>query len=154
MLSKVAKSFFIFIAVFSFYGCAHNGAGGSSSPISSQATPAISGYDAVSYFTAGKAVRGSGMHTAQYKGATYMFSSEGNKKLFESNPAKYSPEFDGYCAFGAAMGKKFYSDPNVFAVVDDKLYLNLNKDIQSKWNKERSSMITKGHANWKKMTVN
>ncbi len=116
-----------------------------------QATPAISGYDPVAYFTMNKAVRGSGMHTAQHAGSTFMFSSAKNKALFASNPSRYLPEFDGYCAFGAAMGKKFYTDPTIFGIVNNKLYLNLNKDIQKKWNADQKNMIRKGHANWAKM---
>jgi YHS domain-containing protein len=113
--------------------------------------PAIGGYDPVSYFSANKAARGSGMNASEYKGQTYLFSSAKNKKAFDKNPTKYLPEFGGYCAFGAALGKKFHTDPTVFAIVDKKLYLNLNKDIQSKWNAKQSSMIMDAHKNWKKI---
>ena len=112
---------------------------------------AISGYDPVSYFTENKAMRGSGMQVAIHAGQTYLFASEKNKNKFVKNPSKYLPEFGGYCAFGAALGKKFHSDPTVFAVVKGKLYLNLNKDIQKKWNAKLSSMIKDGHKNWKKI---
>ncbi len=114
--------------------------------------PAVYGYDAVSYFTMNKAVRGSGMITADYKGETYLFSSNKNKEMFVKSPSKYLPEYGGYCAFGASMGKEFYSDPTIFAVVDNKLYLNLNKDIQMKWNKDRSSMIKNADKKWKMMS--
>ena len=117
----------------------------------SAALPAIGGYDPVSYHTENKAVRGSGYHAATHKKQTYLFSSKENKALFEAAPAKYVPAFNGWCAYGVAVKKKFHTDPNVFAIVDGKLYLNLDKGIQEKWNAERAALITKAHVNWKKI---
>lgn len=119
--------------------------------VEENALVAISGYDPVSYFTMNKAVRGSGMSTSNYNGQTYLFSSAENKAKFEKSPSKYLPQFGGYCAFGAAMGKKFHSDPTVFAIVNNKLYLNLNKDIQEKWNGDQKKMIKDANANWPKI---
>ena len=111
--------------------------------------PVMGGYDPVSYFNAGQPQRGSGFHTAAHDGGTYLFASKENKKTFEANPQKYAPQFGGYCAYGVAVGKKFYSDPNIWEVVNGKLYLNLDKKIQMKWNEDQSGNITKAHSNWK-----
>lgn len=108
----------------------------------------VQGYDLVSYQTAGKAMRGSGHNVAEHNGVTYQFSSAENKKAFEANPAKYLPAYGGYCAFGAAVGKKFNGDPEVWKVVNGKLYLNLDTDIQAKWNEDISGNISKADANW------
>jgi hypothetical protein len=35
------------------------------------------------------------------------------------------------CAYGVALGKKFDGDPRYWKIVDGKLYLNLNGDIQT-----------------------
>jgi YHS domain-containing protein len=113
-------------------------------------TPALSGYDPVSYFTSNTATRGSGFHTAEHAGKTYLFASKANKNAFVKKPTNYLPQFGGWCAFGLSVGKKFYSDPTVFAVVDGKLYLNLDKKIQKDWNKDRTGNIKKAHSNWKK----
>ena len=96
-------------------------------------TPGISGYDPVAYFTDGKPVKGSGYHVAEYKGVTYVFASKDHKTTFEASPEKYVPAYGGYCAYGVAVGKKFVSDPEAWKIVQGKLYLNLDKDIQSKW---------------------
>ena len=111
--------------------------------------PAVGGFDTVAYFTQNKAVKGSGAHTHIHDGQVYLFSSKENKAKFIKKPNKYAPQFGGYCAFGAAMGKKFHSDPTVFAVVKKKLYLNLNKDIQAQWNDDRKKMIKTAHKKWK-----
>ena len=113
--------------------------------------PGISGYDPVSYFTEGKPQRGSGYHVADYQGVTYAFASEEHKDMFEANPEKYVPAYGGWCAYGVAVGKKFVADPEVWKVVNGKLYLNLDRDIQSKWNKDIPGYIKTGNKNWKEI---
>ena len=87
-------------------------------------TPAAQGYDVVSYQTGKRPIRGNGHFVAVYDGAAYQFSSADNQKLFENDPEKYIPAYGGYCAFGASVGKKFIGDPEVWRVVNGKLYLN------------------------------
>lgn len=94
---------------------------------------AIHGYDPVAYFTQSKAVVGSAQFTATHDGAIYRFSSKQNRDLFKTNADHYAPQFGGYCAMGVVLNKKLDIDPQAFYIADDKLYLNLNKDIQKKW---------------------
>lgn len=112
------------------------------------ATVGVGGYDPVSYFTGPKPVRGNGKFTADYQGVTYLFSSEANKKAFENEPQKYLPAFGGYCAYGVAIGKKFWGDPEVWEIVDGTLYLNLDKSIQQEWDKHKPGYIKKADGNW------
>jgi YHS domain-containing protein len=114
-------------------------------------TPGISGYDPVAYFTEGKPMRGSGYHVADYKGVTYAFVSEEHKDMFEANPSKYVPAYGGWCAYGVAVGKKFVPDPTVWKIAKGTLYLNLDRDIQSKWSKDIPGYIKTGDANWKEI---
>ena len=114
-------------------------------------TPGISGYDPVAYFTEGKPMRGSGYHVANHEGVTYAFATKENKEMFEATPDKFVPAYGGYCAYGAAVGKKFVADPEVWKVVDGTLYLNLDKGIQGKWNKDIPGYIKKADANWKEI---
>ncbi len=112
-------------------------------------TPAVQGYDVVSYQTGKRPVRGTGHFVAAYDGATYQFSSADNQKVFENNPEKYIPTYGGYCAFGASVGKKFIGDPEVWRVVDGKLYLNLDTRIQAEWLKDVPGRIKSADANWR-----
>ncbi|GJL55379.1 MAG: hypothetical protein NPIRA02_25110 [Nitrospirales bacterium] len=114
-------------------------------------TPGISGYDPVGYFTEGKPMKGSGYHVAEFDGVTYAFVSEEHKDMFEGNPEKYVPAYGGYCAYGVAVGKKFVSDPEAWKIVDGRLYLNLDQDIQSKWLKDIPGYIEQSEANWKEI---
>lgn len=109
---------------------------------------AIQGYDTVSYFTNGKPMQGNAEYTATYKNAIYHFSSESNRDLFRANPAKYAPQYGGYCAMGVALNKKLDTDPTAWRIVNDKLYLNLNHAVQKKWLTDVPGNIQTAEVNW------
>ena len=109
---------------------------------------AIKGYDTVSYFTKGAPTKGSDEFTAAYNGVIYQFSSADNRDLFKSEPSKYAPQYGGFCAFGVTMNRKFDTDPTAWHIRGDKLYLNLNKDVQKKWRTDIPGYIKKAQGNW------
>jgi YHS domain-containing protein len=109
---------------------------------------AIKGYDTVAYFTKGEPTKGSKQYSATYKNAIYQFSSAKNRDLFRANPVKYAPQFGGYCAYGVTKGRKFDTDPTAWRVVDGKLYLNLNHDVQKVWTKDVPGNITTAFDIW------
>ena len=113
--------------------------------------PALNGYCSVCYFTANKAVKGSEKYSSKYEGETYLFDTQQSKALFDSNPGKYVPQYDGYCAYGVSFGKKIEVDPTVFAIVDDKLYLNKNRVIGKSFNKDQKGYIAKADSQWPKI---
>ena len=112
---------------------------------------ALRGYDPVAYFTEGKAVLGETSIAVKHDGAVYQFASEENKRRFEADPARYAPQYGGFCAYGAALGKKFDGDPMAFKVVDGKLFLNLDKEIQAKWEEDIPGNIAKANQQWKRI---
>lgn len=109
---------------------------------------AIQGYDPVAYFTEAAPTKGSAQYTATYKNAIYQFSSEQNRDLFRADPSKYAPQYGGFCAFGVTKGRKFDTDPMAWRVVDGKLYLNLNKDVQKLWVEDIPGYITNANDTW------
>ena len=109
---------------------------------------AVNGYDPVAFFTEKKPVHGDPAITATYEGATYLFSSEEAKALFAKDPAKYAPQFGGYCAFGVSVGALFPVDVSTWQVRDGKLYLNLNPAILEAFNKDFEGYISKADKNW------
>lgn len=109
---------------------------------------AVSGYDVVAYFTQGKPVKGESKYAFKYKGAVWYFASKDNLEKFKANPAKYAPQYGGYCAWAVAMGKTASADPKYWSIVDGKLYLNYNDDIQKKWAKDIPGFIQKADAQW------
>ncbi len=109
---------------------------------------AAHGYDVVAFFTEGKPVIGSDTYALAHDGGTYRFASQANLDAFKADPRKYEPAYGGFCAYGAALGKKFDGDPRFWKIVDGKLYLNLNGDIQAEWSKDVAGNIQKGDVNW------
>jgi YHS domain-containing protein len=114
-------------------------------------TIAAGGYDLVSYHTGKKPLRGNGNHVVEHDGATYLFANENNRKTFAANPDKYLPAYGGYCAFGVAVGKKFVGDPDVWKIVDGRLYLNLDTGIQEKWLEDVPGYIETADTNWRRI---
>jgi len=109
---------------------------------------AIKGYDTVSYFTKGAPTKGSDQYTAAYNGAIYQFASADNRDTFKANPSKYAPQYGGFCAMGVAMNQKFDTDPTAWHIRGDKLYLNLNKDVQTKWRTDIPGHLAISQVNW------
>jgi YHS domain-containing protein len=108
----------------------------------------LKGYDAVAYFTTGKPTAGSAKFTAEHGGATYQFASAANLEAFQANPANYVPQYGGFCAMGAALGKKLDVDPTQFKIVEGKLYLNVNADVFKKWSEDVPGNIAAAELNW------
>ena len=112
---------------------------------------AVGGYDAVAYFTEGKPVEGSDAFTVEYNGATFQFASAANRDAFAADPARYAPQYGGYCAWAVAQGYTAKGDPDQWKVVDGKLYLNYNADVKARWEQDIPGNLRSGDANWPKV---
>ncbi|MGJ5618451.1 YHS domain-containing (seleno)protein [Sulfitobacter sp. MF3-043] len=118
---------------------------------------AVSGYDVVAYFNLPQnpvgevqpeGVPGSKAITAEYNGSTFAFSSEENKAKFQADPAKYAPQYDGHCAYGVSKGGKVPGNPNLWRIVDDKLYLNITKNVVGFWEEDIPGNLELAENNW------
>lgn len=114
---------------------------------------ALSGYDAVAYFTQGKAVQGSAQFTTSYNGADWQFASAADLAAFKANPAKYAPQYGGYCAWAVSQGYTASGDPMIWKIVNDKLYVNYNADVGAKWSKNIPGFIASANVNWPKLAA-
>lgn len=121
--------------------------------IYSKSGEAILGYDPVAYFKESKPVKGKKEFTLAWKGATWLFASDQNRKDFKANPDKYAPQYGGYCAYGTADGHKAPISPDAWTILNGKLYLNYDKDVQALWNKDRKGYIIKADKNWPKVKL-
>ncbi|ASG08353.1 MULTISPECIES: YHS domain-containing (seleno)protein [Vibrio] len=110
---------------------------------------ALSGYDTVAYFTKGEPVKGSSDFSTLYKNAQWYFSSKENLELFLNNPNQYAPQYGGYCAWAVSEKNDFApGDPNQWAIVDGKLYLNYDKKIKTLWDTNQAVHIQQADKNW------
>ena len=118
---------------------------------------AVSGYDVVAYFdlsqapvggTQPAAIPGDKNITATYNGAEFAFSSEENKARFLADPEAFVPQYDGHCAYGVAKGGKVPGNPNLWRIVDDKLYLNITTNVVGFWEEDIPGNLVKSESNW------
>jgi hypothetical protein len=109
---------------------------------------ALHGHDPVAYFTEGKAVPGVARFEHQWNGARWRFANAANRDAFAKAPDKYAPQFGGYCSWAVSRNYTADVDPNAFAVVNGKLYLNYSTDVQTRWRVDRDGNITKAEGNW------
>ncbi len=109
---------------------------------------AVSGYDAVAYFTEGKPVDGDSNYSTEYMGADWNFKNGENLAKFKENPDKYAPQYGGYCAWAVAHNTTAKGDPTQWTIYEGKLYLNYNTDIQSKWTADKVNQILLANKNW------
>jgi YHS domain-containing protein len=110
---------------------------------------AIRGTDPVAYFTEGRAVPGTPEHALEWNGATWHFASAETRDRFADDPRAYAPQYGGFCAWAVAEKGKLYStQPDNWAIVDGKLYLNYNDDIQARWQQDIPRFIAEGDERW------
>lgn len=108
----------------------------------------LRGVDATSYADGAAPVAGSVDFSAEVDGATYLFSSATARDSFVAAPETFEPAFGGFCATGAALGKKLDGDPAIFRILDGKLYLFVSEDAVAVWDKDPAGTLAKANANW------
>jgi YHS domain-containing protein len=109
---------------------------------------AINGYDPIAYFVMQKPVKGDAQYQYEWNDTRWQFASMENLNLFKGDPEKYAPQYGGYCAFGLSNGYKAPTDPEAWTIVDEKLYLNYNKDVRADWLPKSENLIHKADSNW------
>ena len=109
----------------------------------------LKGYDPVAYFKQGRAIKGEPKYSTTYEGVIYCFASAADKREFDKNPAKYKPQYGGYCANGMSKGKLADIDPNQFFVYKGKLYVCTGPDQLKNFQTKPDINIKKADKNWK-----
>ena len=110
------------LMVLALSGCAANGPYNSTSE-GADSVLMLKGHDPVAYFTAGRHTLGRPDIKAVHEGATYRFSNEENRAAFVKEPARYAPQFGGFCANGIAYGIPWGGDPDTWKIIDGRLYI-------------------------------
>ncbi len=114
-----------------------------------QGNVALGGYDSVSYFRGdGVPVMGSARFTVEHDGAEFHFASQENADAFQADPDAYAPQYGGHCAWAMSRGSLAPGDPQVYKIVDGKLYLNVNRQVQRMWFEDIPGFIEKANAAW------
>lgn len=106
------------------------------------------GYDVVAYFTDNRPVRGAPQFRVTHNGVEYRFSSAEHQAAFERNPTRYLPQYGGYCAWAVSQGYTASANPRNWRIVDGRLYLNYNTEVQRRWEQDINGHIRSADANW------
>lgn len=134
-------------------GVYHDLGGEASSPIytvTAEDTLAVRGYDVVSYFVGeGVPVEGSEEFTVLYQGYEYRFANAENADRFIEDPDQYAPAYGGYCAWALGANDSLAEgDPNVYEIVDGRLFLNFNEQVQGNWQADQANFIVSADENY------
>ncbi len=74
----------------------------------------LKGADVVAYFTQNKYAQGSPQYRSSYQGVDFRFASAEHKALFDKEPARYLPQYGGYCANGIVYGIPWGGDADTW----------------------------------------
>jgi YHS domain-containing protein len=107
-----------------------------------------SGHDPVAFFAEHKPVKGDPRYQTAYQGAIYYFASADNKATFEKNPAKYEPQFGGFCGYAASINKISPISVEQFEILDGRLVLQHNKKAWDLWHQDVPGNLKKADQNW------
>src|SRR6516165_7215343 len=109
----------------------------------------LNGYDPVAYIKQNRPVKGDPKFSSTYRTAIYHFDSAADKAAFDKNPAKYVPQYGGFCAESMSRGKlESHIDPNVFFVYKGKLYVCSNAKGAKRFLSKPEVNIQKANKNW------
>ena len=113
---------------------------------------AIKGYDPVAYFLNGKPMRGNPAYEFVWQNSSWHFTSADHRDRFAAAPERYAPRYGGFCAVGLSSDVVAGADPNVFKIIDGKLYLGYDRMALKKLEGEPAGIIRKADTNWNRRT--
>jgi YHS domain-containing protein len=109
---------------------------------------ALQGCDPVAFFTQHKPVHGTAQLESTYHTAIYYFASAEDKAAFDKDPAKYEPQFGGFCAYGVSRGKTVEIDVNAFQIVNGRLLMQYDTDIRDTFNEDTKGNLKLADQKW------
>jgi hypothetical protein len=114
---------------------------------------AISGFDPVAYFMAGRPVQGNPEHEARWMDAPWHFVNAGNRTAFLTHPNIYAPRFGGHDPVRAAYGFAVRGDPYIFIVVRDRLYLFMSEENRDAFRAAPDQFLAEADRNWPRLAA-
>lgn len=114
---------------------------------------AVRGTDVVAYFTEGRPRAGQAEFAHEWEGARWLFASAANRDAFAANPARYAPAYGGFCAWAVSQGYTAPIDPAAWRIVEGRLYLNYDRNVQRRWERDIRGHIARAEANWPRLAA-
>ena len=114
---------------------------------------AVRGTDVVAYVTEGRPVTGRAEFTHAWRGADWRFASAANRDRFAADPDRYAPAYGGFCAYAVSEGYTAPIDPAAWRIVNGRLYLNYDRSVQRRWERDIPGRIARADANWPRLAA-
>ena len=113
---------------------------------------ALYGMDPVSYFTEAAPLAGESDYELIWQNAPWHFASAANRDVFEKSPEIYAPQFGGHGAMGVARGFLSDSDPAMYAVFKQRLYLFYSADSREAFLLSPDAVAREAEARWPELS--
>jgi hypothetical protein len=68
--------------------------------------------------------------------------------MFDADPAKYEPQFGGYCAWGVKKGSLYPVKIEAFQIVNGRLLLQYDFSAREQFNKDTLGNLDRADQNW------
>lgn len=108
----------------------------------------LKGADVVAYFTQNQYMQGSSTIRSSYQGVTFHFATAEHKALFDKEPAKYLPQFGGFCANGIAYGIPWGGDADTWKMINAKLYIFGGAASRDAWLLDEATNLQRAERYW------
>ena len=108
----------------------------------------LQGYDPVAYFTDHRPVKGNPQFSSTYNGVRYNFASAEHEALFDATPAKYEPQFGGFCAYGVSRGHTVPVQVEAFSIVNGRLLLQYDLKVRDQFNEDPQGNLKSADEKW------
>ena len=112
---------------------------------------AIGGFDPLTFFTTRRPKQGSADFEYDWKGVTWRFVNEGNRKEFMRYPEIYAPQFGGYDAYAMTEGKMVEGNPNIWMKQKQRIYMFSTRKNRALWLIRRDDKIAIAKDIWTSM---
>jgi len=112
---------------------------------------ALRGYDPVAYFEDGQPAKGSREFWYAFDDVVYLFRSAQHRDKFASDPERFAPQYDGYCAGGVSKGYKTEPDPEAWIVANGKLFVFEFKERIPMFRGIIDDVAAKANENWQSL---
>jgi YHS domain-containing protein len=114
--------------------------------------PELEGACPVTLQKEGTAIRGAEEFKQTYRAKVYFLKDQAALDEFKKDPARYVPQFDGYCAYNASQGSLVAGSQGIFAVVEGRTYFFADLESRARCTADPSKCIPAARANWPKIS--